>query len=59
MENILILGFGISGRSTYKALRSKYKLYLYDENINNDQIENDLSLVESIEDIESLSLIHI
>lgn len=56
MENILILGFGISGRSTYKALRSKYKLYLYDENINNDQIENDLSLVESIEDIESLDI---
>lgn len=56
MENILILGFGISGKSAYQAFRSKYKLYLYDENISPDQIADDLTLVESIEDIQGLDI---
>lgn len=46
MENIVILGFGITGQSAYQALKGKYNIYIQDDNL--DEISSKLDLDSEI-----------
>lgn len=62
MDNILILGFGITGKSAYQALKGKYNIFVQDDNF--DQIIakdsyyiNKLGSISEIEDIDPLFVV--
>lgn len=54
MENIAILGFGISGYSAYQALKDKYNIYVQDDNIEEIKSKNPDLKIETIKSIDQL-----
>lgn len=54
MENIAILGFGISGYSAYQALKDKYNIYVQDDNIEEIKSKNPDLKIKTIKSIDQL-----
>ncbi len=54
MENIVILGFGISGYSAYQALKDKYNIYVQDDNIEEIKAKNLNLKIKAISSIDQL-----
>lgn len=54
MENIAILGFGISGYSAYQALKDKYNIYVQDDNLDEITSKNPELQIKSIASIDEL-----
>ncbi len=59
MENVLVFGFGVTGKSALKALdKLDYNIYIYDQNENyNDDADIDFKIFKENDDIEKIDFI--